>query len=77
MGNSGTSGIIRYLYACSNLTYEEISKLTDIKVNTLANWITGRRNPPLYVTKNVYIKIKKFLSPDEQRIAENMIKTES
>ncbi len=49
---------VRQIYIMSGLTYEKLSKLTGISQNTLACWITGRRNPPDYVVDLIRAKIK-------------------
>ena len=49
---------IREIWASSGMTYKEISKITGIKENSLACWITGRRNPPEYVVEYLRLKLK-------------------
>lgn len=62
MDNKTTGERIRKLWEQSGYTYKELSELTGITENTLANWITEnkerRRNPPEYVYKYIKMKIK-------------------
>ena len=44
-----------------NLTYETLAALLGVKENTLACWITGRRNPPDYVVQSIEQKVNDYL----------------
>lgn len=65
--------VIRFIYEKSHLTYNEISKLTDVKKDTLAGWITRRRNPPSYTARMIFEKLKRFLDDDSKQTAQAMI----
>lgn len=56
---------IKKLYNAVNLTYTEISRITGINSNSLANWITKMNNPPIYVLKYVYREIIESLKQVE------------
>lgn len=58
MNDMKNSERVRQMYVMSGLTYAQLSELTDIKQNTLACWITGRRNPPDYVVEFIRDKLK-------------------
>jgi len=60
MTNQTSSEMIREIWASSGLSYCELSKIVGIAENTLACWISGRRNPPHYVVE--YVKMKLALS---------------
>ena len=55
------SSKVKQIYEMSGLTYEQLSGLTRISENTLACWITGRRNPPDYVVSYLLQKVENFL----------------
>lgn len=67
MNEKKNSEKVRQLYIMSGLTYEELSKLTGIRQNTLACWITGRRNPPDYVVDLIRAKINQYKQSIEER----------
>ena len=58
--NSANAQTIRDLYKESGLSYEELSVLTGIKKNTLAQWITLRKSPPDYCVEFVRERVRKY-----------------
>lgn len=54
--------VVRQLYLDSGLTYEEFSKVIDVKINTVKSWLSGRREPTEYSVKYVQMKIDEYLS---------------
>lgn len=53
---------IRQAYVSSRLSYSELAKLTGIKRNTLACWITGRRTPPEVIVHMIEEKVSVYLN---------------
>ena len=64
--NVGNAMKVRILWAKSGLTYEQLARLTGIKINTLANWITERKNPPDYVVEFIRMKINDYKKTAER-----------
>ncbi len=56
------SNRIRQAYMNSGLSYSELAKLTGIKRNTLACWITGRRTPPEVIVRMIEEKVSVHLN---------------
>lgn len=63
---------IREIYVRNGLTYKKMSEITGIRQNTIACWVTGRRNPPDYTLKFVRAKINSYLKErkEEQQAGE-------
>lgn len=53
---------VREIYERSGLTYDELSALTGIKPNTLACYLSGRRNPNDIVVSVIEEKVNSFLN---------------
>lgn len=58
----GNSERVKQAYEKSNLTYDELAKLTGVKRNSLACWITGRRNPSDIITSLIEEKVSVYLN---------------
>lgn len=52
--------IIRQIYIMSGLTQKQLSQITGIKMNTIACWVAGRRNPPDYTVDLFRAKIAQY-----------------
>lgn len=52
---------VRDAYVRSGLSYQEIAELTGLKENSLACWITGRRNPTDFVANYIEEKVSNYL----------------
>lgn len=72
MSNQTSSEMIREIWASSGMSYCELSKLTNITENTLACWISGRRNPPLYVVDYVKMKLALASTNTNESIIRNL-----
>lgn len=62
MGEKKNSERIRKAYEECGLTYKSLASLTGLKVNSLACWITARRNPPDYVADMIVEKVRNFMN---------------
>ncbi|MEE5992304.1 MAG: helix-turn-helix transcriptional regulator [Oscillospiraceae bacterium] len=64
---------IRRIYQESGLTYDEMSEITKIKRNTLACWISLRRNPPNHALELIKMKMNglKMISSEENENTES------
>jgi transcriptional regulator with XRE-family HTH domain len=56
MNDNGT--FLKELKEREKMSYTELSELTGIPKDTLANWILGRREPPDYVINLLKDKLK-------------------
>lgn len=61
---------VRELYKRSGLTYDELSAVTGINRNTLAQWISLKKSPPDYVVELIRIKLNEY--KDAQRVIERI-----
>lgn len=52
---------VREAYIRSGLSYPKLAKLIGVKENSLACWITGRRNPTDVVTNLIEEKVSNYL----------------
>ena len=52
---------VRDAYVRSGLSYQELAELTGLKENSLACWITGRRNPTDVVANFIEEKVSNYL----------------
>lgn len=52
---------MKELYKKSGLTYDELARLTGIKRNTLACYLTGKRQPSDIVTERITEKVTAYL----------------
>lgn len=63
---------VREAYQQSGLTYDELAELTGLKRNSLACWITGRRNPNNVITNLIEEKVSTFLKGGGEYINKTM-----
>ncbi|MCM1223041.1 MAG: helix-turn-helix domain-containing protein [Lachnospiraceae bacterium] len=52
---------IREIYIRNGLTYKKMSEITGIRQNTIACWVTGRRNPPDHTVEFVRAKVNCYI----------------
>lgn len=53
---------VKIAYEKSGLTYDALAKLIGVKRNSLACWITGRRNPSDIITSLIEEKVSVYLN---------------
>ncbi len=66
--NINNSDMVRDVYKKSGLTYDEISRLCNIKRNTIACYITGQRSPDDITCNYIIEKISGYIYNIEEYI---------
>ncbi len=59
---------VRAAYLSSGLTYDELAELTQVKRNSLACWITGRRTPNDSITAMIEEKVTSYINGGSEYI---------
>jgi transcriptional regulator with XRE-family HTH domain len=63
---------IRRAYERSGLSYVALARLTGLKYNSIACWVTGKRNPSDIVTNLVEEKVDVFLNGGAEYINKDL-----
>ena len=66
---------VRDAYLASGLTYSKLALLVGVKRNTLACWITGKRNPSNLFANLIEEKVYCYLNGKEEYINKNVCRS--